>query len=250
MQTPPMPARRPTRTDTPPDLRQPRTIAEVLSTALTLYLRHPIVFLALALVVVAPYDLIVLAATQAAPLGQQSVSASTVTILALVDFALIGPLVSALEMQVLEQLGRHEEPRLSQVIASGVRVLPVVAAAEIIAGIGIGIGLVAFIVPGVVLALRWAVVAQVAAVEGTDWPGALRRSGELTSRNYLRIFALLVIVALINLALGNGAAQLTGTGNGAAQVALGIAIGTITRSFQALVVAVLYYDLRARGSTT
>jgi hypothetical protein len=217
----------------------------VLSTALTLYLRHPILFLSLALAVVGPYDLIVLATTNAAPLGQQSVSLSTVLILALVDFALVGPLISALQMQALEQIGRREEPNLPDVIARSVRVLPVVAAAEIVAGLGIFVGLI-LIVPGIVLALRWAVVAQVAAVEGTDWPGALRRSAQLTARSYLRIFALLFIVYLINLLLGNLAAQAAGTGHDAAQVALGIAVGTITRSFQALVVAVLYYDLRAR----
>ena len=220
----------------------------MLSTAISLYLRHPLVFLALALAVVAPYDLIVLAAANAAPLGQQSVSASTVTVLAIVDFALVGPLVSALQMQVLEQLGRNERPRLATVIARGVRVLPVVAAAEIIAGIGIFIGLLLLVIPGVIVALRWAVVAQVASVERTDWPGALRRSAELTRGNYLRIFALLFVVSLINLTLGNLAGQLAGTGHGAGQVVLGIAIGTVTRSFQALAVAVLYYDLRTRAA--
>ena len=38
--------------------------------------------------------------------------------------------------------------------------LPVVAAAEIAAGFGIGLGLLAFLIPGVYLLVRWAVVAQ------------------------------------------------------------------------------------------
>jgi hypothetical protein len=218
----------------------------VLATALRLYGRHPVMFILLALAVVAPYDLAVLALANAAPLGQQSVSAGTVTVIALVDFALVGPLVSALQMQALVTIGAGGRPGLGDVIARGIRVLPVVAAAEIIAGLGIGIGLVLFIVPGVILALRWAVVAQVAAIEGTDWPGALRRSAALTARNYLRIFGLLLLVSLINLTLANFAGQLAGTGTRPAQVALGIAVGTITRSFEALAVAVLYFDLRAR----
>jgi hypothetical protein len=101
----------------------------------------------------------------------------------------------------------------------------------------------------VILALRWAVVAQVAAIEQTDWPGALRRSGLLTSRNYLRILAILVCVALVNLTLTRIGAAVIGTGTNAPDVAAGLVIAVLVSSFQALTTAVLYFDLRAREST-
>lgn len=230
------------------DLARPRSTAEILATALRLYGRWPLLFLALALIVVAPYDLLVLAVSGATPLGQNNASASTVLILALFDFALVGPLVSAFQVQAVLMIGEGGRPVFREVFVRGMRALPVVAAAEIIAGIAIGLGLIAFIVPGIILALRFAVVAQVAAVEKTDWPGALRRSGQLTSRNYLRIFGLLLIVAVVNLLLSDGVGQLAGTSAAAPQVALGIAVGVVTRSFQALVLAVLYFDLRFRDS--
>jgi hypothetical protein len=143
-------------------------------------------------------------------------------------------------------IAEHEPPRFVEVIRRSIRVLPVVVAAEIIAGIGIVLGLIAFVVPGVILALRWAVVAQVAAVEQTDWPTALRRSARLTNRNYLRILGILVLIALVNLTLTNVVGQLIGTGRDPAQVVAGIAVVIIESSFQALTTAILYFDLRAR----
>src|SRR5581483_4564568 len=183
-----------------PDLKRPRTVAEILQTALSLYANHPLLFVGLAIAVVVPYELIVLAVAHASPLGQQR-SASTGLILALADFALVGPLVSALQVRAVLMLAEREQPRFWQVIARGLRALPVVAAAEIVAGLGIGVGLLLLLIPGLYLAVRWAVVAQVAAVEGTDWPGALRRSAQLTAGSLLRIFAVLLCVSLVNLTL-------------------------------------------------
>lgn len=218
----------------------------MLATAARLYARYPLLFIALALVVVAPYDLVVLAVARSSPLGQDHASASTVLILTLVALALVAPLISALHVHALVTIAEAGRPQLRDVLKRGLRVLPVVVAAEIIAWIGIGVGLVLFIIPGVILALRWAVVPQVAAIEGTDWPTTLRRSATLASRNYLRIFGLFLLVSLITLTLSDVAGAAAGTSTHAPQVALGIGIDTLTQSFKALALAVLYFDLRAR----
>lgn len=231
-----------------PDLGQPRTVAEVLGTALKLYLSYPAVFLGLAVMVVVPYELAVLLITNSGPLGQSKASVDTVLLLDLIAFALVGPLVSALQVRAVLMIGEHEQPRLLEVVRRSLTVLPVVVAAEIIAGIGIGIGLVLLVVPGVILALRWAVVAQVAAIEQTDWPGALRRSGQLTTRHWLHILAILLCVALVNLTLTNIGASVIGTGTKAPAVIVGLVIAVLVSSFQALATAVLYFDLRARES--
>jgi hypothetical protein len=47
-------------------------------------------------------------------------------------------------------------------------VLPVVVAAEIIAGTGTLAGFVILIIPGVILLIRWAVVAPAEAIESVD----------------------------------------------------------------------------------
>jgi hypothetical protein len=230
---------------TPVDLTRPRTVLDVLRTAASLYLRHGALLLLVALVVVAPYDLIVLAITQSAPLGQESASLETVIILEALALALVEPLIAALAVHVVATVGAGERPRLVQIVPRVLRVLPVVVAAEIIAWLCVIPGLL-LIIPGVYLGIRWAVVAQVAATERTDWPGALRRSGELAAGNYLRIFAVLIFLYALSEVLLHLGVALAGTRSHPGAVILGIAVDTVSESIKASVIAVLYYDLRAR----
>jgi hypothetical protein len=230
-------------------LQHPRSVAEILSVSLRLLFRYPLLVLFLAFIVVAPFDLLVLLVAHASPLGQERGGTSTVLLLTLLAFALVGPVVAALQAQALVALGEGERPTLRRVLGRSLPVLPVVVAAEIIAGIASGLGMLLFIIPGVILLLRWTVVAQVAALERTDWPGALRRSAQLSKHNYGRIFGLRFVVALVGLTLSNLATTAAGTSHHPGQVALGIAVDTLTGAFQALVLAVLYFDLRAREET-
>lgn len=59
--------------------------------------------------------------------------------------------------------------------------LHVHAAAATISGLGIALGFLALIVPGIILSLRWVVVAQAAAIEHEGWLSALRRSRDVRS---------------------------------------------------------------------
>lgn len=232
----------------PIELDTPRPLGAIVRDALRLYAAHPSLFLVLALIVVAPYQLIVLAVTGTSPLGQTSAGASTSLILILLDFVLVVPFVSALHVRAVAAVGRGERPALPAVALEGVRALPVVAAAQIVADLGIAVGLVLFVLPGIVLAIRWAVVAQVAAVEGTDWIGALRRGASLTSRNYLHVFGVLVVTSLFTYGVTVAGEATAGRHASAGQVVLGIAVDTVTRSFTALTTAVLYFELRGRQS--
>jgi hypothetical protein len=229
------------------DLTAPRPVGALVADALRLYAAHPALFFTLALAVVAPYQLIVLAATGTSPLGQQTAHASTALTLLLLDFVVVVPLVSALHVRAVGAVARGERPRLLDVIWGAVRVLPVVAAAQIVADIGIGIGIVLFIIPGVVLAIRWAVVAQTAAIERTDWMSALRRGAALTRGSYLHVFGVLVITSVFTYGVLSAGEAAAGSHAGAWQVALGIVVDTITRSFTALTTAVLYFELRGRA---
>lgn len=227
------------------DLTRPLSVGEVLVTTLRLYARYPLLFAALGLIVVAPYELIVLALTDASTIGGKT-TATTTLILTLVDLALIGPLISALIVQAVRLSGEGQRPTLLGVLRRGLVVLPVVAAAEIIAGIGIFIGVIAFIIPGLILAVRLAVVAQAAAVERTDWPGALRRSVELTRGHFFHVLAVVVVLTVVNSLLTFAAGAAFSGGGHALEVAAVIIIVAISRSFSALGTAVLFFDLLAR----
>ncbi|HXQ00920.1 MAG TPA: hypothetical protein VN845_12765 [Solirubrobacteraceae bacterium] len=126
--------------------------------------------------------------------------------------------------------------------------LAVVAAAEIIAGILIALGFVALIIPGIILGLRWSVVAQTAAVDHEGWLPALRRSAKLAAGNYWHIFRVLITIGLLTFLISAIAATATGGGQSTsvAAVLVGIVVYTLIASFAALTLAVLYFDLRAR----
>jgi hypothetical protein len=113
----------------PPPLQTPRSVLEILSLALALYRRYPLLFALLALGVVTPYELIVLAATGQTPFGAQRGSVSSALTLALIDFVVVGPLISALYIHAVRRIAVGERPAFDAVIARGVRVLPTVAAA-------------------------------------------------------------------------------------------------------------------------
>lgn len=230
----------------PIDVLRQRSVLEIIAAALSLYRRYPLLFIVLALAVTAPYELVVLAALGTAPIGGHSNNASTALILVLVDVALVGPLISALYAHTVVSIARNERPGFVSVASRVARVLPVVVAAQIVAGIGIGVGLLAFVIPGVYLLIRWAVVAQAAALEHPDWIGALRRSGELVRGNYAHVFGVVVLTTAVNIGLSEAAGAVSGNKTGAVDVIIGIAVGTIIRSFAALTTALLYFDLLAR----
>jgi hypothetical protein len=233
----------------PPEIERPRSLAEILAEALDIYQRYPALVLTLALGVIAPYELAVLAATGEGPLATQGHQKAGVTILlVLLNYAFIAPLISALLIYAVIDIGEGRGPRLTQVAARGLRVLPEVAAAVIAAGFGIGLGLL-LIIPGILLALRWSVVAQVAAVDHEGWLPALRRSGELARGHYWHIAGLILITILLTGGVELAAAAIPlGSTSGAASVALGILVRTVTASFTALALALLYFDLRARSA--
>jgi hypothetical protein len=223
------------------DLNSPRTIGQILLEALRLYARLPLLFIFLAAILVVPFEVVVALLGR----GKAGLSASTELVLLLVGLALINPCVAALQVQALLSLGAGERPKLVDVVRRGLAVLPVVAAANIVAGIGIVIGFLCLIIPAVILTIRWAVVAPVAAVERTDWPTALRRSGQLTRHNYRRVLGLLAVVVIIYEFPGG----VGGSPGALGTTIIAIAFVTVVHSFVTLIINLLYFDLRAREAT-
>jgi hypothetical protein len=113
----------------------------------------------------------------------------------------------------------------------------------IIAGIGIAIGFVLIIVPGLILLTIWSVAAPVVVLER---PGALRalgRSRELVRGNGWQVFGVIVVLVIL---VGVVAAIVDAIG-GAAGTGVGIVVrvivGVLTAPLPALAEAVLYFEL-------
>jgi hypothetical protein len=226
---------------------KPRSIGEIVRAAGVLYGRYPLLFAILAAAVMVPFELIVLAVTGYGPLHHGRVNEGVSVLLQLIRWALITPLISALHMHAVVTIAEGRRPRLAEVALRGVRVLPVVAAAEIISGFGISLGFIALVVPGILLAVRWAVVAQAAALEDEGWIDALRSSRRLTTGHGWHVFGLLLVTGALNAAVLVGARAIPlGSSTGAGSVAVGTTVETLVASFSALTLALLYFDLQAR----
>jgi hypothetical protein len=225
----------------------PRSARQLVQAALELYRDYPLLFLVLAAGVIVPYEVIVLAATGAGPFAHGSLGFGTSTLLTLIGLGLIGPLVSALHVHAVSEVSEGRKPRLVAVVRRGLQVLPVVAAAEIIAWLGICLGFLAFIVPGVILWLRWYVVAQAAAIEHEGWLPALRRSRQLTASHYRHLIVFGIYLTLITtvptllvgFAFGHEATTV-------ASFLVAVALEVVTWSLSALAAALMYFDLRVR----
>jgi hypothetical protein len=230
------------------DLKRAKSVGEIIGDAMRCYGSYPALFASLTLAVVIPYAVIVGLVEQANLIGGTRHGALAALVLVLIDVLLVSPLISALHVHAVVELGAGRVPRIREVFARGLRVLPVVAAAQVVAGIATGLGFVALIVPGLFLLAVWAVVAQAAAIENTDWLGALRRSAELTRGSRWHALGVLLSVGLINGVIERVCGAAVGSGVSVGALVAGVVVQMITLSFAALTSAMLYYDLRARAT--
>ena len=76
------------------------------------------------------------------------------------------------------------------------RFIPLLLAA-ILSGLGIGIGSMLLLIPGIILTCMWAVVIPACVVEGLGPVQSLSRSAELTSGHRLTIFGLALVYYLL-----------------------------------------------------
>ena len=119
--------------------------------------------------------------------------------------------------------------------------------AVLLYAVGVAIGFIALIVPGIWLLVRWAFAAQAAVVDGLGPVDALRRSAELVKDHWWRTFGMLLASGLLFALIGALiTAVLTGIENGAIYVAGLIVVEAFVLSLTGIFGTLLFFDLRAR----
>jgi ABC-type multidrug transport system fused ATPase/permease subunit len=115
--------------------------------------------------------------------------------------------------------------------------------ASILAGIGIGIGFILLIIPGLILLVMWSVVAPVIVIERPGVFAAFGRSRALVRGNGWAVFAVILIVflavAVISSAAGFASESLGSVGRALVQWAVNAALAPVT----ALSASVIYFAL-------
>ena len=131
------------------------------------------------------------------------------------------------------QLLQAAAPVLGQLILVG-----------IVAGIGIVIGFILIIIPGLILLTIWSVAAPVVVLERPGGLRALGRSRELVRGEGWNVFAVIllmvILVAVISFVIEAVAAS-AGTG---IDLLVRVVVGILTAPISALASAVLYFQLR------
>lgn len=235
------------------DLERPRALGEILIDALRLLFRHAGTFLAISFAVVAPVQLIVsgIGLEQLTGPYDEQLSPGALALTTAVSFLVIAPLITATAIHALRAIAASERPSAGASLQAGLDVFAPLFLALVLAAAGIALGVVAFILPGIYLAVRWFFVPQTVVLEGARGPAALSASTAVTRDAWWRTFGIVIVANLAATApvllIATPAAALAESVDLQA-VALGgsILTETLTAPYVALVGTLLYFDLKAR----
>lgn len=180
------------------DLSQSRSAAELLSLSLSLFSRHAGLFLSVTLLIVAPVVILVDGVWGGALRDGVDYGPGTGASLAsLFLTSFVTPaLVTALHAVIVRDLGAGRVVTVGQALRAAAPTLPRAVAVVTLSTLGVVLGLVALIVPGVWLAVRWYFGAQAAVLEGLGPAAALRRSAAQVRDRWLETFGALLLCAV------------------------------------------------------
>jgi len=235
------------------ELRRQRDVGGLFRDSLAVYGRHWWLFVALSAAVVVPAELIVegIGMDMLTSSYDSSPTIAETAIPTVVEFLVVTPIIAAICIYALHSIAEGQRPSPGQVLVAGFEAFTPLFAAVLLAAIGIAVGFVALIVPGVFLAVRWYFVPQAVVIDGARGRPALSRSGELVDGFWWRTFGLVVLanlaVAVPGFVLLAPFSSIADSTDRAVWALVGSAVTTsVTTPFVALFSTLLYYELRAR----
>lgn len=225
--------------------------------SLRVFLGHARLFILLSAAVVVPVELVVegiglemltSSYDESPPLVESAVPT-------VVGFLVMTPIITAICIHALHSLSAGAQPSPGQVLVAGFEAFTPLFGAVVLAALGIAIGFLALIVPGVYLAVRWYFVPQAVVIDGARGTAALRRSGEIVQGFWWRTFALVLLaniaVAIPGFVLLTPFTAIASSSDQAVWALVGsMVVTSITTPFVALYSTLLYYDLLARRAPT
>jgi hypothetical protein len=161
----------------------------------------------------------------------------------------IPPLVTVLLVVAVQTLARGQEPTVGGTLRAAAPRLPAAVGAVALYSLAVAGGLIAFIVPGVWLGVRWYFAAQAAVVDALGPVDALRRSAEIVATRWWRTFGVLLAFTLVVSILGAVILGILGEiENGALFTAGYVLLQAALLSLSAIFGTLLFFDSRARTS--
>jgi hypothetical protein len=179
-------------------LSTPRHAGALIMLTLELFLRHAGLFLALTLLVVAPATLGIVGIWAGGLWegGGYELSAAQGNALLALTSLVLPALITALHCVVVRDLGEGRVPRFASALRAAAPRFGIALAVVALYGALVFAGLVALIVPGLLLAVAWYFGAQVAVLEQLGPWAALKRSWSLVSGRWWSTFGALLLSGL------------------------------------------------------
>lgn len=237
-----------------PRLAEPRDLTALFRDALAVYFGSFGAFLALSAVVVVPFELIVsgVGLEQLTAAYDPSPAPAELAAGGLLNVLVVTPLITAICIHALNALAGGEPARPGRLLVQGFEAFSRIFFAVALAAIGVALGVLAFLVPGIYLFIRWYFVPQAVVIEGAQGPAALSRSSAVTRGFWWRTLGIVVIALLAavvpQLVITAPFTAIADSTDRALWSLIGaIVTETITAPFLALFSTFLYYDLRARS---
>ena len=237
------------------------SIGEILSQTFNLYSRnfvqYVIPFLAAGiltgLVTIAVRSTIIIPAAPIHPTSQQLLAwfptylVATVTSLFLSGIVswIASSVTSGITIKFTSDIVERGQANLQTAFNFTLLKLLSLLAASIITGILIVLGFIAFIVPGLIIALMFSLIYPAIMLEGTGVLGSLSRSRVLVSNRWQKTFGLLFLLGII-VAIFNGVFVLIASPFGVVSPLIsGILTALITPIFP-IAITLYYYSMKAR----
>jgi hypothetical protein len=220
-------------------MRRPLDIGSVLTRVFQTYANEIALILPLAIIVA-------LIAAVLDALANEGLSSLLYTAIRLIVDSAAAMIFAGLVIEIVRR-NRTGEPRttLGQMLASVTPVLLNLIVAAILYGLGVGIGLILIIVPGLILLTWWALVAPAIVVERAGIIASFGRSKQLVDGNGWAVFAVVLIIFLITAFVSLIFVVLFAIIGGFVGTLIGIFIsGIIVKPLGALAAAIMYFDLR------
>jgi hypothetical protein len=235
------------------ELRRPRDLNALFGDALRAYGARFGTFLVVSAAIVVPAELAVsgLGLEQLTGPYDDSPSAAEWIIPTLVDFLVVTPLITATCIYALRDIAAGQPPRAGRTLAAGLDAFAPIFFAILLAALGIALGLLLFIVPGVFLAVRWYFVPQAVVLEDTRGPASLAASGRVVEGFWWRTLGILVAANLAATLPGlifviPFEAIASSTDRAVWSLVGEMGAQTVMTPFLALISTLLYFDLRSR----
>ena len=143
--------------------------------------------------------------------------------------------------------GGREDSSIGALVSFAMPVLLPLIGAALISGIAVGVGIVLFVVPGLILLTIWAVIGPVIVIERIGVFPAFSRSRQLVRGSGWPVFGVVVTAFLISLVGGIIFSEIAaGISDGPiVRIVFSALASTITAPIVALAAGVLYYRLLA-----